>query len=256
MHVRTVRDGDEPAIVELFNRAYSRYGGFVPRAVEYWRWCCLERPDVKKDGVFLAFEGGQLRGYTVVGSSGNIWEFCVADNNEEVAEALMCQAVSYLEKIGVSYVNVSIPDDAAFAKILRRAGFGEVPAKEMFVTTLNPANLIEALVTSQKDLFRRFNEEFSFKLRRVPYGVSEEFFVKIRDDSVKIAEGSMPNPSVTIELGFQDFLSLLFSHSSLIRLFLTGKMKIRPFRKLRAVFALLSNVRLEDPWFFPLSDFI
>lgn len=256
MNVRTVRDGDEPAIAELFNEAYGKYGGFVPRTAEYWRWCCLERPDVNKDGIFLAYEDDKLCGYTVVGSSGNIWEFCVAENNKEAAEALMFQALNYLEQFGVSYVNVSIPMDAGYADILRKVGFGEVPAKEMFVTTLSPAKLIEALVTSKRDFFAKLEEDFGFKLREVPFGVSEEFLVKIHEASVCVAEGSAPNPSVYVELGFQDFLSILFNHSSLTRLFLSGKMKIKPLRKASSVFSFLSNLRLTNSWFFPLSDFI
>ena len=257
MLVRTVRDGDEPAIVELFNRVYNRYGGFVPRTVEYWRWCCLERPDVKRDGVFLAFEDGKLCGYAVAGSSGNIWEFCVVDDNEEATETLLCEAVSYLEKIGVSSVNVNIPSEAAFAKSLREAGFGEVPAVEMFVTTLNPAALVQALVTPRKESFvERFDDEFAFRLHDVPYGVSKEFFVRIRDASVEIAEALTAKPSIIVDLGFSDFLSVLFGGSSASRLFLSGKIKVRPFRKLFAVLAFLSAMRLEGKWFFPLSDCI
>ena len=257
MLVRTVRDGDEPAIVELFNRVYRRYGGFVPRTVEYWRWCCLERPDVKKDGVFLAFDGGKLCGYAVAGSSGNIWEFCVANGDEKAAEVLLVEAVNYLEKTGVSSVNVNVPSDAALTKSLRKAGFGEVPSGEMFVTTLNPAALVHALVSSRRESFvGRFDDEFAVRLHDVPYGVSREFFVRIRDASVEIAEDLPAKPSIIVDLGFSDFLSVLFGGSSVSRLFLSGKIKVRPFRKLFAVLALLSAIRLEGEWFFPLSDFI
>lgn len=257
MLVRTVRDGDEPAIVELFNRVYRRYGGFVPRTVEYWRWCCLERPDVKKDGVFLAFDGGNLSGYAVAGSSGNIWEFCVADGDEKAADALLVEAVNYLEKTGVSSVNVNVPGDAAFTKSLRKAGFGEVPSLEMFVTTLNPAALVDALVTSRKQSFvGRFDDELAVRLHDVPYGVSKEFSVRIRDASVEIAEALTAKPSIIVDLGFSDFLSVLFGGSSVSRLFLSGKIKVKPLRKLFAVLALLSAIRLEGKWFFPLSDFI
>ncbi len=257
LSVRTFRDGDEPAIVELFNRIYGRYGGFVPRTVEYWRWCCLERPDVERDGVFLVFENEKICGYLVAGSSGNIWEFCVAEDNEEATGALLGEAVSYLEKIGVSSVNVNVPSDATFVKGLRKAGFGKVPSAKMFVTTLSPAALVQTLATPRKeDLEEKFDEEFGVRLRDVPYGVSKEFFMKIHDASVKIAEGFPANPSVTIELGFADFLSILFGDSSASRLFLTGKMKVKPLRKLGAVLALLSMIRLKGSWFFPLSDFI
>src|SRR4030042_6661610 len=99
LSVRTFRNGDEPAIVELFNNVYRGYGGFVPRTVEYWRWCCLKRPDVERNGIFLAFDSERLCGYLVAGSSGNIWEFCVADNDRDIAKTLLSEALDYLEKV-------------------------------------------------------------------------------------------------------------------------------------------------------------
>jgi hypothetical protein len=256
--VRSFRDGDELAIVELFNNVYGRYGGFVPRTVEYWRWCCLERPDVERDGIFLVFGYGRLCGYLVAGSSGSIWEFCVADDDKEAAEILLREAVSYLDRAGVSSVNINIPGDAAVVEVLRKAGFGEVdPVDAMFVTTLNPAALVRAMVTPQEEvLVKRFDDEFGIRLRDVPYGVTKEFSVKIRNSSVGVVEGFPVEPSVVVELRFADFLSVLFGGSNAGRLFLTGKMRIKPFWKLRAVLTLLSTVRLRSEWFFPLSDFV
>ena len=53
--IRNFVEGDEERIVKLFNEAYGNFSGYVPRTVEYWRWCCLKRPDVRKDGIFLLF---------------------------------------------------------------------------------------------------------------------------------------------------------------------------------------------------------
>jgi len=257
LSVRTFRDGDEHAIVELFNSVYSRFAGFVPRTVDYWRWSSLERPDVERDGIFLALDRDRLCGYLVAGSSGNVWEFCVADDDREVAEALLGEAVSYLEKIGTSVVNINVPRSAGVVESLHRAGFGEIPACGLFVTTLSPSALVQALVAPRKEaLVERFDDEFAIRLRDVPYGVGKEFSVKIHNGSVEVAEGFPGEPSVIIELGFMDLLSVLFVGSSAGRLFLTGKMRVRPFRKLSAAVKLLSVLRLRGPWFFPLSDVI
>lgn len=63
--LRNFVEGDEEKIVKLFNDAYARFSGYVPRTVEYWRWCCLKRPDVRKDGIFLVFDkgAGNFEGY-------------------------------------------------------------------------------------------------------------------------------------------------------------------------------------------------
>lgn len=253
--LRTFRDGDEKEIVGLFNEVYNGYGGFVPRTVEYWRWCCLERPDVERDGVFLAFDNKRLCGYLVAASSGNVWEFCVAD--DEVARVLLSEALSYLEKVGVSSVNVNIPQDSSVAGTLVEAGFGEVPAETMFMTTLNPQVLVSTLVASRKEelIRKKINDEFGVRLHGAPYGVETEFSVKVRGETVEAIEVFPSEPSVVIALGFMDFLSVLFGFSNAGRLFLFGKMSVRPLWKLGVALRFLSAVRFRGSWFFPLSDF-
>ena len=252
--VRAFRNGDEEEVVGLFNEVYGVYGGFVPRTVEYWRWCCLERPDVEKKGILLAFDGEKLCGYLVAGSSGSIWEFCVAD--DEAARVLLAEAVRHLEKMGVSSVNINIPRDASATRTLVEAGFGEIPAEQMFVTTLDPSALVSALITSRREEFvGRFDDEFHVRLHDAPYGCISEFSVKIRGETAEVVDGFPSEPSVAVELGFMDFLSVLFEGSSTSRLFLTAKMRVKPFRKLGAVLRFLSAVRLRNSWFFPLSDF-
>lgn len=252
--VRTFRDGDEEEIVGLFNEVHDRYGGFVPRTVEYWRWCCLERPDVKKDGIFLTFDDKKLCGYLVAGSSGSIWELCATD--DEVARVLLVEALRYLEKVGVSSVNVNIPPDTNIARMLVEVGFGEVPAESVFLTTLDPQALVSALLVSRKEEFvGKFNDEFGVRLRKIPFGVGAEFSVKIRGETVEVVEGFPSEPSVVVELGFMDFLSVLFGSTSARRLFLAGRIKISPFQKLGTALRFLSAVRFRGLWFFPLSDF-
>ena len=254
--VRIFKEGDEEGIVGLFNDVYDGYGGFVPRTVDYWRWCCLARPDVKKAGVFLAFDGERLCGYIVAGSSGNVWEFCVAKNEKEASRLLLEEAAKYLEGVGASSVNVNVPRDAGVVESLREAGFSVIPAERMFVTTLNPVALVQALVSSRKgELVGRFDEKFGFKLHEAPYGVGTEFSVKITGETVEVSEGLPPGPSVVVELSFMDLLSVLFEGSSASRLFFARKIRVKPFRKLSTVLKFLSAVRLNGSWFFPLSDY-
>lgn len=257
LHVRKFRDGDELAIVQLFNSTYHEYGGFVPRTVEYLRWCCLERPDVEREGVFLAFDGERLCGYLVAGSSGNIWELCVEDDDREVARILIDEAVSHLEKMGVSSVSVNIPRNSRIIEEVHEASFNEVPAPRMFFTTLSPAALVRALAIPRKEvLAERLEDNFSIHLRDVPYGTDEKFSVEIHNSCVEVIEGFPAKPSVTVELKFKDFLLILSGGPSSVRMLLNGKMKIHPFWKSRAVVILLSAMRLKNPWFFPLSDSI
>jgi hypothetical protein len=254
--VRTFRDGDEGKIVELFNKVFDKYGGFAPRTVEYWRWCCLSRPDVERNGVFLAFGDEQLRGYVVVGSSGNLWEFCVADGEKEVANTLLSEALRYLEKAGASSVNINVPSDSGVVESLRKAGFGKVPAERMFVSTLSPSALVADLVSSRGGrLASKSDYDLGVRLQNVPYGVGKEFSVKFRDGKAEVENSSTSESSVAVELDFADLLSILFGGSSVIRLFLTHRLKVKPLWKLRAVLNFLSKIRCKESWFFPLSDY-
>jgi hypothetical protein len=256
--VRNYRRGDEEAIVRLFDKVYGDYGGYVPRTVQYWRWSCLQRPDVDTGGVFVVSDGQSdgLVGYAVVGSSGNIWEFCVADGEKEAARVLLAEAMKYLEGVGVSSVNVNVPCNADVTGVLVEAGFGEVPAERMFVTSLSPAMLVRALVGSWNSREGGgFDDILGFRLRDVPFGVGGEFSVRARGGVVEVGEGFPSDASVVVEMGFMDFLSVLFNGSSAGRLFLAGKLRVKPFRKLGGALRFLSAVRLRCKWFFPLSDF-
>lgn len=256
--VRNYRREDEEAIVRLFNDEYGAYGGYVPRTVEYWRWSCLQRPDVKEDGVFVVSEdeGGGLVGYAVVGSSGNIWEFCVKDGDKDVARVLLAEALKYIEGVGASSVNVNVPRDADVVGVVVEAGFGEVPAERMFVTSLSPAMLVRAFVGSWTSRERGgFDDVLGFRLRDVPFGVRGEFFVRARGGVVEFGEGFPSDASVVVELGFMDFLFVLFNGSSVGRLFLAGKLHVKPFRKFGVALRFLGAIRLRCRWFFPLSDF-
>jgi hypothetical protein len=216
----------------------------------------LKRPDVERDGVFLVSDGQKLRGYLVAGSSGNIWEFCVSNDDEEVARTLLCEALKYLEKFAISSVNVNVPLDSGLVESLREVGFSAISAERMFVTTLSPEAIVQVLASSRKErLASRFDDEFGFRLRDVPYGVRKEFSVEIRSGALKVSEGFSSKPSVVVELGFMDLLSILFEGSSAWRLFLARKISVRPFRKLGAALSFLSAIRLRGLWFFPLSDY-
>lgn len=255
--VRGFRNGDESAIVELFNNVYGKYGGVVPRTVEYWTWCCLERPDVKRDGILLTFNEKQLCGYVVAGLSGHIWEMCVRNDNTAVIRALLHAAVSYLENAGVPSVSVNVPRNTGATEILREAGFSQAPAGGMFVTTLSPARFVHALATPQREvLVKQFDEEFSFQLHKVPFGVAKNFYVKIHAAAVEVSEGLTPEPAIVVELELADLVSVLFGDVNATRLLVTGKMRVKPLWKFRRVLKLLSTLRLHGPWFFPLSDLI
>jgi putative sterol carrier protein len=254
--LRRFRQGDEAELVKLFNAEYAGYGGFVPRTEEYWRWCCLKRPDVDENGIFLVTEGenGPLVGYAVVGSSGSIWEFCAGGDRKHVASILLREAVKYLDELGVSSVNVNVPHDKVLNEAFAEVGFTEVPAERMFVSTLSLRELFSVLTADAK-FAEQLDEEMFIELDGAPFGVDKTVSVNIHDGKVAVKDDSSESPSVSVRMDFKTLLSVLFAGLNPYHAFFSGKVRVKPFWKTGRFLEFLSSVRVNSSWFFPLSDF-
>lgn len=251
--VRCYEKGDEKEIVRLFNQVYGAYGGFVPRTEEYWRWCCLLRPDVTEDGILLVREEETKRlcGYAVVGLNGDVWEFCAGDDRGRVASTLLAGIIKYLESAGVSSVRINVPDEVVLDRVLEEEGFARIRLERMFVSTLSPRALLSALV-GKKEL--QFNEEIAFEFQDAPPGV-ENVSVRIHGGMITISDGLSESATVVVKCRFLVLLSVLFGVSSLRRAFLAGRIHVKPFWKASEVLRFLNFARLRSPWFWPLGDY-
>jgi hypothetical protein len=252
--VRCFRKGDENEIVRLFNEVYRDYAGFVPRTAEYWRWCCLKRPDVREEGIFLVCDedDSEICGYAVAGLTGNVWEFCVDDDRETVGSILLRQAVRYLDAASVSSISVNVPNDPALRKLLEREDFSRIPPSTMFFSALSPRELFSALIEHK---LQEFADEIAFELSDAPHGVEQVFSVVARNGKVTVVDGSSPTPNVRVRLKFMTLMSILSGFSGVYGHVLKGNIRVRPFWKIHSVSRLLGVARLNDPWFWPLSDF-
>jgi hypothetical protein len=256
--VRNFVDGDEKRIVELFNRVFGNFSGYVPRTVEYWRWCCLERPDVRRDGIFLLFdeESGNLEGYVVAGLSGNIWEFCCIPSLD-VALFLLDRAIRYLEDMGVSAVNVNVPEGCdVLNEACRKAGFARVDVHKMFVGVLSFSKLFSILIEDRKNfLCNRFEEKFCVMIRDAPFWVEKALSIDINREGVNVFEGSIDSPTVSVKTDVKTLSSVLFGVMNPVHAVLRFKMRVKPFWKTPRFVEFLDSVRLRDAWFWPLGDF-
>ena len=256
--VRNFVNGDEKRIVELFNRVFENFSGYVPRTVEYWRWCCLERLDVRRDGIFLIFneENGALEGYAVVGLSGNIWEFCCVPSLD-VALLLLDEAIRYLEDMGVSAVNVNVPESCdVLNEACRKAGFARVDVHKMFVGVLSFSKLLSILIEDRKNfLCGKFKEKFCIMIRDAPFWIEKTLSVDINRDGVNVFEGSVDSPTAFVKTDVKTLSSILFGIMNPMHAVLRFKMGVKPFWKIPRFVEFLDSVRLRDAWFWPLGDF-
>lgn len=257
--LRNFVDGDEKQIIELFNDVYREYCGYVPRTVDYWRWCCLKRPDVHKDGIFLVFdeETGSLEGYAVVGLSGNIWEFCSKPNREDVALLLLDKAIDYLKERGVTSVNVNVPEtNKALNEACRKMGFARVDLQKMFVGMLSFSKLFSILAQDKKDfLCERFNEEICIVIKDAPFWIEKAVSIGINGDEVKVSESLLESPTIFVRTDVKTLSSILFGVQNPWRAILSFKVYVKPFWKIPRLINFFNSIRLSDSWFWPLSDF-
>jgi len=256
--VRSYQRGDEVELTRLFNETYQDYAGYAPRTPEYWRWNCLDRPDVENKGIVIVFHETRIVAYAVVGKSGNIWELCFdrAHDVEALVSLTLEKAVEYLASIGSDATTLNLPrQDSVAREACKKLGFAELPPdpETVFVSILDYARFVRLLSSINKERLRGFEGDFSIRLRDAKSGTSP--FVSITLQSGQIETSSQDKPcDVLIETDTQTLNSMLFGVRNPLWALLSLKLKIHPLRKLRRVISLFSLLRLNDPWFLPRAD--
>jgi hypothetical protein len=256
--VRNFEDGDEIEIIRLFNRTYANYGGFVPRTPEYWLWCCLKRPDVEREGLFVVTdENENIVGYAVVGRSGNVWELCYDPmrEGEKILSLLLNESVCYVEKVGATSITFNaVTEDNATRQVCRNLGFATLPSPEMFLSILNFRELISLLVNSKKEgLMKKFDEVVLLKLNDAPFWVDSTIFIRIGQDGVHVGNETQSH-TIYMETDITTFSSLLLGILGPFKSLISLRLKVRPFWKIPNLLKLLSAIQIKGKWFFPLSD--
>jgi ribosomal protein S18 acetylase RimI-like enzyme len=258
--VRNFKDGDEIEIVQLFDKTYATYGGFTLRTPDYWRWCCLKRPDVEREGLFVVVdqENEKVVGYAVAGRSGNIWELCYDSKHggEEIASLLLSEATRYLESVGATSINLSAPkEDYVLNKVCRDFGFSVHPPIKMFLSILNFHGLISLLLNSKKEeITKEFDEVILIKLKDAPSWVEDTLSIQISRDEAQV-DNKAQSPTIQVETDVITLSSLLFSVLSPFQSIIRLKLRVKPFWKTLVLLRLLSHLQVKASWFFPLSDY-
>jgi len=245
-------------LTRLFNEAYRPYAGFVPRTSEYWRWNCLERPDVDKDGISVVIYGRQIVAYAVVGKSGNIWELCFnrAHDGKALLSLVLDRAVEYLTSAGSDAATLNLPcDDSVAREACEKAGFSELPPDPgvVFLSVLDFERLLSLLSSINEEKLRGIRGDFSVRFRDPGSWVRPPVSIRLHNGQTQIASESK-HGDIVIETDSSTLTSILFGASNPLRAWLALKLKVYPLRKLGLVSKLLSLLRVDNTWFLPLSD--
>ena len=258
--VRTFEDGDEIEIVRLFDKAYADYGGFVPRDPKYWLWCCLQRPGVVREGIFVVVDenDNSVVGYAVAGKWGNIWELCYdpAHDVETVVGMLLGGTTRYLESMEAASVSFNaVEEDSALLKVCNKFGFEALISPRMYLSILDTRGVVALLADGKREeLIRYFDEAILVKLKDVPAWVKDTLFVRIDRNGVYVDENVHPY-TILVKTDFTTFSSLLAGVLTPSAAVAQSKLEVEPFRKTSTAIKLLSYLQFDAKWFFPMSDY-
>jgi len=256
--VRTYQKGDEVQLTRLFNESYEAYAGFAPRTPEYWRWSCLDRPDVENEGILVVLREARVVAYAVVGKSGNIWELCFDRRHEAKAlvSLILKSAVEYLASRGSDSVTLNLPrDDLGAREGCEKEGFLELPRDPewVYVSVLDYERFVRLLYSAKKEGLMGFECDFLIRLKNAESWTSP--FVSITLQGGRLETSSQDKScDVLIETDTSTLNSILFGISNPVWALLSFKLKIHPLHKLRSVIRFFSILSLDDPWFLPRAD--
>lgn len=258
-YIRTFRDGDEEEIIRLFEECYSKYAGYVARTPRYWRWCCLDRPDVERGSVFVAVRRAdeKIAGYAVVGKSGNIWElgYDHQGKKNEIVQLLLDAATSYLMDVGASSVNLQVPaEDDVVGTTCANLGFAENKSPDVFVSVLDFQKQLLLLASIQAEQLKHVNEKVRITLKDAPPWMSNKFGIKIKNGTVEALNGNQKS-TISIKTDVSTLSSLLFGVSTPFSTWVRRKVVVKPFWKIWSFFRLFSVLCIKESWFIPLSDY-
>jgi hypothetical protein len=256
IHLRNYLPGDESSIIDLFNSQNLDLGGFVPRTVKYWQWCCLQRPDVTSQGIQVAEKEGRLVGYVVVGTHGDVLEFCYDKRfgGEVAALSLLEYALNYVRKLGYdSIVLNACSDDQIVRNVCKRLGFAESPSEPVFLSVLDLPELILNILES------RIREEYDgkvfwFHLRSCPPWITDNFGIMMTKKGAVILERPNGSSQAIIDVEMSSLIAIIFGNKSIFRELLSSKIRLDHFWKAFEVIRFMRLLKVRSKWSMSRAD--
>jgi hypothetical protein len=254
---RTYVQGDEIALVLLFNNEQANLAGFVPRTVEYWRWCCLQRPDVSEKGILVVEKENKIVGYVVVGKSGNIWELCYDSSHKAktIVSKLLTWAEDYARSVGSnSIVLNAYVKDPLVREVCKGMDFAESPPELMFLSVLDLPQLMREVLQA-KNLNLDSNEVFWFNLKNCPTWCVDSFGLMLSKNDIVILEKPNHLSKVTIDVEMSTLVALIFGAKGVFRALFSSKIRFDHLWNVFKVIWFIRLIQVKSDWFTPRADF-
>lgn len=254
---RTYREGDDTTLISFFNETFKNYAGFVPRTLDYWSWYYRSRFDLEDDGIIILEQGGQIVAYSLVGSTGSLWEFCYDTKNEraeEIANLLIQKSVEYAVNKGADEIKLHAPEsDQLIHNACMDMGFTSTRFQYLFLSVLDFSKLLNEILEKSHNKELEGNT-FQITLTDAPSWMEKSISVNFNGQPPYTKAQPAENSAVNIEMNISTLSQIIFKKSRLLWPLLKREIRIAPFSKTFKAMKFLEKLRLEDSWFTPLGD--
>lgn len=156
IEVRGYREGDEKALIRLFEEMHRPFFGLRKKTAERWQALRAEVRGQDPDFLVIAGDGGEISGWAGyfkqwVGLVSEVW-VRPCDRRDEIAQALLLLHEAHLLSRGIEKAHFwASPDDRFTSGLLVRNGYTYAEMRVFMLSILDLQGLLEALLP----LFRR-----------------------------------------------------------------------------------------------------
>jgi len=262
-NLRTYRQGDEVDLIFLFNKVYGYCAGFVPRTLEYWRWCIQSRPAFSEEGIAVVTNADKAVGYAVVEKGGNILEFCYDPNYEgkTIVSMLLRWCIDYVRGQGGNSISLDAPvQDDLVRQVCQELEFTEDSFERavgtLFLRVLDIPELLRKIVAEKKKVKEDFDETISINLGKAPSWCDDYVIMRIREGEMTVLKEKIGTPTIRIDADISTISSCIFgSTRRLYGAIMKRRLKVHPFRKVPRAVKIFSLLQLKNPLYIPRADY-
>lgn len=278
-HLASYTPGDEAELVALWNGAHAIYGGHVPRTVESWRWCILERPGVASEDVVILRRTGAVQAYGVLGPGGAVLELALAPAlegaaREAVAGALVAALERRCRERGDEEIAIELPrNDGPLDRLLAARSYRAEDTGSLQVAIVDLAALLSAILEQRRS---RLPHGWApgFRLRIAPgdyrFCPQREVIVRVGERPAAVADGHGAAVAAveagtavaagaapcdcTLDTDLSTLTDVIFGRTGVEAVLASGAVAVEPASREQDARTLLHLLVLKNPWYTPYAD--
>lgn len=261
--VRNYREGDEEPIVVLWGRAYASFAGYVPRTVEYWRWCILERPGVSNEDIFIIDEEDKFVAYCVLGPKGKVLELAIEPNltvkeKKNAAKLLIHAAEKRAIDRGDESIKIELPcTDIVTSEVLKKFDYRDTPGQMIHGVVMNIDTMIEKILNSRKgEIAANWFPVFLLVINsdHALFASPNQLLIKFNPEITVEPDPAFVTYDIKVTSDLTTLTKLIFRQISVDDALKKSCLSISPFSEKNNCCVLFKLLAVSHPWYVPLAD--